>query len=123
MKYKCLKLIAPLALSLGVSGCNGLTMPSSMPAVPSLQNTTVDEKALFVAESAFSGGSSTLEAAVDSGMLRGANARIARGYYTQAYDALLLARQARAAGNSANLLEASIKVQTLVTKIFGLVGK
>jgi hypothetical protein len=107
---------ALLSLSVPLAGCAGFL--GGLDSTPVLQNTIVDEKALIVAEAAFDAGSTVLEAAVDDGHLKGAAAAQASAYYTKAKAALDVARAAQKAGDSKTLLEASIEVQSLVTKIF-----
>ena len=74
---------APMALG----ACSTLSVAVS---------STADEKALYVAESAFKGAVLSVEAAVDSGQLKGENAQKASMYLSQARAALLKARQAYA---------------------------
>lgn len=123
MKNKYLKILAPIALALGVTSCNGLGGLPSLPATPLCEASKFDEQALIVAESVFKGGSAALEAAVDSGVLRGTTAATAGIYYGQAKTHLDTARSAYKTCSSSSLLEASMQVQSLVTKIFGLVKK
>lgn len=106
--------------SVALPGCDTLNTVTQGPV---LANTTVDEKALYVAETAFSAATSAIEQGVDSGLIKGQTAAAVDGYYTQAYSALLLARKAQAAGDSGTLLEQAVLVQELVAKIFAAVKK
>lgn len=85
---------------------------------PPLAETTVDEKALFVAETAFAGASEAIEAGVDSGLIKGETAATVDTYYTQAKAYLDVARQAQTTGDSASVMANAILVQELVAKIF-----
>jgi len=99
-----------------------LSACQTVPEVPSLENTTVDEKALYVAESAFSVGSKAIEVATDSGVLKGEKAATVSDLYAKAYVALLAMRTAQKAGNSGDVLAQALLVQSLVTQIFGLLA-
>jgi len=112
-----------LALSVPLAGCSILG-PGGVNSTPApFVNTSVDEKALYVAETAFKGASLAIEQAVDSGLLKGERAAQVAVHYETAYTVLLVARDAQKAGNAESLLTSAIEVQTLVTKIFGLIRK
>lgn len=88
--FACLALVAaPLA------AC------SSIAPVPSLEQTTLDEKAIYSAEATYRAAATAASAAVDSGLLVPGTPRavqVADALQT-AYDALRTARAAYAAGN------------------------
>lgn len=88
---------------------------------PILEQTVIDEQALYVAETAFQGVSLALESAVDNGLLRGENAATAQGYYRGAYEALQAAREAQEVGDSGTLLQQSILVQQYAAQVFNLI--
>jgi hypothetical protein len=97
-RLAALAAIAVLAGAPALSGCASLGIGGS-PAASSL----TPAKALYLAEAAFSGASTALEAAVDSGRLKGSSAAKARKAYGIAHDALLAARAAEKAGDARTL--------------------
>jgi hypothetical protein len=83
---------ALIAAPIALGGCSTLSVAVSSPA---------DEKALYVAESAFAGAVLSVEAAVDAGRLKGSDATKAAAYLKQARSALLKARAAYAISDAA----------------------
>lgn len=75
---------------------------------PPIISQTLDEKALYVAELSYAGGLASVEAAVDSGHLKGEDAIRAGNILDQANSAIVLARSAYATGDS---LQAVLSVQ------------
>jgi hypothetical protein len=96
MKRRIAAAMAVVLLAMPMAGCQTLL---ALEPGPSAQMRAT--QALYVAEAAFSGASLALESAVDAGALRGRAAESARGLYGQAHEALLAARQAKAAGDYA----------------------
>ena len=90
-------------------------------AEPPLAQTTADEKALYVAETAFATISGIIEAGIDSGLIYGERAEKIDGLYTKAKAALDKAREAQTLGNSSTIIEQAAVVQTLVAELFILV--
>jgi len=111
----CLLLLAPLTLT----ACESL--PGSG-AVGAAINPTADEKALFVAEATFRGALVAVEAAVDSGKLKGENAATVRRYLAQARTALQLARTAYAAGDAAGVLRQTRSATSALGEVGRIVG-
>jgi hypothetical protein len=104
---------APMA-----AGCANLGLGGT----PGAESSLTPAKCLYLAEAAFAGVSTALEAAVDSGKLKGASAAKARQAYGIAHDALLAARAAEKIGDASGLasktavaLSAIATVQQLVS--------
>lgn len=108
-------LFLSMSIPVGLAGCTAHQL-----GIPSLQDTSVDEKALFVAESAFQGLSLAIEQGVDSGVLHGEQAQQVQVYYRQAKTALDKAREAQRVGQHGLILEQALLVQELVAKAFAL---
>lgn len=87
---------AALCLAAPLSACAPVLQSSP------LEQTLVDDKALLAAEAAYFGVGTLVEAAVDSGALRGERAAQVAVLDRQAYAALATARQAYAVGNAAS---------------------
>ena len=87
--------LAAVIAAAPLAGCGHLMAPSAQTA--ELRET----QALYLAEAAFRGSSLALEAAVDSGALKGAAAAKARASYDKAHAALLAARAAKTVGDGA----------------------
>lgn len=85
---------------MALGACNNTNTDASLNVSNSVQESATDEKALYTAEAAFQGASHALEAAVDSGRLKGERAAKANKYYAEAYQALSKARTVHAAANS-----------------------
>lgn len=107
--------LALLTCAPAVSGCASLGIGQS-------SSSLTPAKSLYLAEAAFSGVTTALEAAVDSGKLKGPVAAKARTAYGLAHDALIAARAAEKIGDSRTLadrtaaaLSAIATVQQLVT--------
>ena len=97
-----------------MGGCSHLGAPAAQTVA--LRGT----QALYLAEAAFRGSSLALDAAVDSGVLKGAGAAKARAAYDRAHAALAAARAAKAAGDqvlaeaqAGAALQAAAQVQQL----------
>jgi len=84
----------PLAIALAL--CLAPVSLGACSTVSTAVSPTADEKALYVAESAFRGALLSVEAAVDAGTLRGSDADKASLYLAQARSYLLKARAAYA---------------------------
>lgn len=116
---KILAAVGAALLTISSSACVDQTGSVSLPST-SLEGTTKDEKALYVAETAFASISAAIEGGVDSGMITPSMATKILPIYQEAKTALDLAREAHVAGNASSVMEQAILVQQLVTKIFGL---
>lgn len=101
-------------VALGLSSCGSL--PQVYPGLPTASSTSIDEKALYVAEAAYQGLGTIAEAAVDSGFLTGTRAGQVRDLNRQAYQALTLARTAYATANVADYLRQTTRVLDLIAQ-------
>lgn len=104
MKKLIVAAAAALFLAAPMAAC------TTVPTGGVFEQTLVDEKALYAAEAAYFGAATAAEAGADAGVLRGETAALVAGYLQTAYDALLVARQAQAAGNTADAHVAAAKV-------------
>lgn len=98
-----------------LAACN--TIPQS-PFEQSLK----DEKALYVAEAAYHGVATAALAAKDSGLLEGERSVQVADALQRAYDALLIARAAYAAGNLIGGQNAASEVFSAVSQAQSLIG-
>lgn len=105
-----------LAAALPLSGCASYNL-----AEPPLAQTTVDEKALYVAETAFAAASEVIEAGIDGGLIYGERAEKVDVLYSKAKGALDLAREAQLKGDTGTIIEQAAIVQTVVAQLFTLV--
>lgn len=115
-----------VAIALLLSACSTVTslLGGFNPVGGGMLSVTIkDEKALYTAEAAFAGVSYGLQAAVNSGYLKGEAAGQAKVYYDRAYQALLLARKAHAAGNADSLGVQVASVLDLVSDLQAMLPK
>lgn len=113
---KKILLSAACVLALGLSACeSGLSSVVTNP--PTTAGTLVDEKALLGAETSYHVLGTTLELAVDTGRLKGANAAKARDLNQKAYRALLAARAAQKAANATDYATKVAEVLSLVKQV------
>jgi hypothetical protein len=104
---------------LTISGCasNGYTQ-GGLPETPfNTSSTTIDERALYVAEAAYDGITQIIQTAVRSDLLKGEKAAQVRVLNRQAYDALLLAREAQRTANARTYAEQTARVLGLIAQI------
>lgn len=112
--------LALISMSATTTGClpgsggNGISSVSTNP----LKATTVDEKALSLAEIAFKAADDAIMIGIKEGFIKGQKAKTIKGYRTLAESALEKAHDARRLGQSATILEQAVIVQELVAKIF-----
>jgi len=114
---KLLFAIALCTSSLGLASCQHLG--NYDPSNPPLADTSVDEKAMFVAETTFAGLTVAIEQAVDTGLLERGNAGKVERLYTLSKSALDQARYAQRVGDSGTLLEQVALLQMYASEIFG----
>lgn len=117
--------IGLISLSAATTGCTLLQGGSGTGTVSTnpLKATTVDEKALTLAELAFVAADEAILAGTKEGVIKGPMALTIKDYRTLAEGALEKAHKARDLGQSATVLEQAIVVQELVAKIFGAINK
>lgn len=112
------KLLLVTVASLGVFGLSSCeTIQAGFPNIPGPSQTLIDEKALLVAEASYFAAGTLIEKAVDSGLLTGDRAARVRVLNQQAYNALELARQAKAASNLVTYAEQTARVLGLIDQI------
>jgi hypothetical protein len=114
--------VIPVALALMItvpvlSACT--TFPPASAASIELKA----DKALFIAESAYAGALVTVEAAVDSGALRGEDAAKAAVIVEKAYTALTAARAANTLGKSAVVAASSGDVAAILATLAPLLNR
>lgn len=116
---------AALAISLSACGTPLGTAAGVLTGGPATvaNKTVVDEKALIAAESAFHATLVLTNAAVDGGLLKGANAAKAKDILVKGHAALVLARTAYDAGNATSMASAITQAQSLAGQLAPLVGK
>jgi len=117
-----LAVVIPVALALMItvpvlSACTTLT-----PATAASIELKAD-KALFIAESAYAGALVTVEAAVDSGALRGEDAAKAASIINEAYAALTAARTAHSVGKTALATAQAGDVATILASLAPLLNR
>jgi hypothetical protein len=113
-----------ISLSLATTGCAGLAgLGTASNVTNPLKATTVDEKALIVAEQAFVAADDAILLGTRDGYIKGQTALTIKEYRTLAEAALEKAHEARRLGQSATIMEQAIVVQQLVAKIFGAIAK
>ena len=118
-KSRLLVVSVALVASLSASGCvpNMITQGGYPESPFTLANNTIDERALLIAEASYNGIGTIIEASVDAGLLTGERAARVRELNRQAYDALVLARQAQAAADARTYVEQTTKVLGLIAQI------
>jgi rhamnogalacturonyl hydrolase YesR len=115
---KKLVMAAALGLAIPVAGCNGTLVQDG---VPTLANTTVDEKALYTAESAFTVITEAIDQAIDLGIINESNVESVDEKYQAAKRALNEAREAQNVGDNGTLMDKAIYVQEIVASIYGVI--
>lgn len=111
-----------LAAALALSACGPIASNGTLPAPADVaQHTTADETVRQVSEEAYKLLRVTMEAGVDSGLLKGAAAAKAQDINRRAYAALLLIRKAYDTFNAADLITASRDLASLVHDAAALV--
>lgn len=95
---------------------------TTIPQSP-FEQTLADEKALYAAEMAYKGAAMTAEAAHDSGALSGERAVQVADALQRAYDALIIARAAYAAGNAFSGSTASAQALGAVAEAYGVMNR
>lgn len=113
-----LALAVPLALV--VSGCAGSTIPGA--PVDLTEQVVLDEKALLGVEVAYKASRLAMETAVDAGALEGSAAAHAAELDNRAYQAVVAARRAYDAGNSASYDEAIANALAAVNGIMAVIN-
>lgn len=101
-------LLAPL-LALCLAACGGLVAATTgLPSSPqaAADRTVLDEQAALSVELAYKAARTTLEVAVDAGLLKGARASQAAAADNKAYAAVQAVRTAYRAGNAPGYLAA-----------------
>lgn len=106
--------LSAVLLCAPIAACE--TFPSS-----TVSESLKDEKALYAAEAAYYGATVSAEAAFDAGVLHGRQAVAVADGLQVAYDALLVARQAQAAGNASSAEEASARALAAVAGVYALI--
>lgn len=107
-----------LGLTASLAACNGSLGLGGVGNAIDLSQTTTDEKALYVAESAFTAASGAIGEAIDAGQLKGQRAVVVQKYYRQARVALDLAKSAQEVGDAATVLEKATEAQKLIAEVF-----
>lgn len=96
-----------IACMLALSACSTLSSPAAIPAPVELANrTAVDEEARNGVELGYKAFRLALELGVDAGVIKGERAVKAAAADRQAYNALLIFREAYKTANAADLLAA-----------------
>lgn len=104
---------------LGLSAC--VTPSIDYPGLPNASETILDEKALFVAEAAYAGLATIALEAVQTGALKGERAAQLQVLNRQAYEAILLARQAQTTANSRTYVEQTTRALSLIAQAQALI--
>jgi len=119
IKSRFLLISVACAATLSISGClsNGNTHGGYPESPFTASSSSIDERALLVAEAAYNGVGTLVEAAVDSGLLVGERAALVRDLNRQAYDALVLARQAQVTADARTYVEQTTRVLGLISQI------
>lgn len=119
MKMSRLLLSSAMCGLLITSGCaTGMSTPGGYPDSPfTTSSTTIDERALYVAEAAYEGARQIINVSVDTGVLTGERATRVRNLNQQAYNALLLAREAQRTANARTYAEQTARVLGLISQI------
>ena len=104
---------------LGLSAC--VTPSIDYPGLPNASETILDEKALFVAEAAYAGLATIALEAVQTGTLKGERAAQLQVLNRQAYEAILLARQAQTTANSRTYVEQTTRALSLIAQAQALI--
>jgi hypothetical protein len=104
-----------------VSGaaCSGCSILSDNQGL--LAGTPIDDKALYAVEAADFGAEAAAEAAVDSGLLKGADAAKAQSLLDQAHQALKAARDAYEAGDAKTFAARVASCQALVADAWAII--
>ena len=116
------KMLAVLCVSgsiLGLSACGSTHVV--YPGLPSASETLIDEKALFIAEAAYSGLTTLALEAVNTGALKGEQAARVQVLNRQAYQSLVLARHAQATANSRSYTEQVTRALDLIAQAQALI--
>ena len=114
-------LFAVPLLAFQVGGCALDGNAGGVNSTPApLASTLKDEKALYLAEAAFAGATTLIEAGAKNGAINGANAGLIGHYYAQAKEALDAARRAHLLGNTSLRDVKAGEVQDLIVQIIGL---
>lgn len=119
MKMSRMMLSATVCGLLTISGCApGVVTHGGLPETPfNTSSTVIDERALYVAEAAYEGIRVLINTAVDTGNLTGEKAAQVRNLNQQAYNALLLAREAQLMANARTYAEQTARVLGLISQI------
>lgn len=104
---------------LGLSACGSTHV--DFPGLPNASQTSIDEKALYVAEAAYSGLGTLVLEAVRSGTLKGEQAARVRVLNNQAYEALRLARSAQETADSRTYVEQTTRALNLIAQAQALI--
>ena len=104
---------------LGLSACGSTHV--DYPGLPNASETSIDEKALFVAEAAYAGLGTIALQAVQSGALKGELAARVQVLNRQAYESLLLARTAQQAADSRTYVEQTTRALNLIAQAQALI--
>lgn len=116
MMMKAIYLSLALALSSPLASCNGVQVTGS----PAL---IVAEKTLTVSHKAYDAAGTLLKAAAETGLLKGANAAAAKGFYDKAGDALIVADTADKAANAQGILDQVSIAEDAIAQAQTLIGK
>lgn len=114
---RLLRIAAAMCL-LAVAACApaGCTTTGGTPII----SQTLDEKALYVVELAYAGGLASVEAAVDAGAITGEDAVTAGAILDQTNSAIVVAREAYAAGNTVGAINAINDAYRALASLRGL---
>ena len=101
--------------ALSLISCAPLGLSGLGPA-PIADRTVTDERVALGVETLYQGWRATVETGVDLGLIRGATAGRVQQLDRDIYAAVLVARQAYDAGNSATYAEAAARVARLIAE-------
>lgn len=118
MRRARLAAIAAVALL----GCAPMSACLHLGGPPAATAALTPAKTLYLAEAAFAGVSTALEAAADSGRLKGPAAAKARAAYGLAHEALVAARAAETAGDAGTLAERTAAAIAAIATVQQLVA-
>lgn len=99
---------------LGLAACN--TTGGLFPNVPHACESVLDEKALYIAEAAYSGFGNLVIEATQTGALTDAQKAQLQTLNRQAYQALVLARAAQRAADSRSYVEQTARTLDLIAQ-------
>lgn len=116
-------ILSALTALLMLGACTAPLPVLAPPPASFAQATTLDERGLLTIEVAYRAAGLLLEAAVDAGRLRGADALRAERLDAQAAQAVALARAAYDAGNAADYAAAVRAADPIVTALRALLER